>query len=168
MQHENAQIAALFEAESPDPFDDRNRYGKIKIRFVLIEDDKLRNIVDGSPLEGLTVSAQYDRDGWYTYGYSVAYRNEWFADLERCEIMVKTLRKVRRGLDRIEKEWGHATDFGTYAIRVCKTLKVKDVYQGNSGKDKTYSTGQYVKWRIQDIVFLTKSSIQNAKTKCTT
>lgn len=82
---------------------------------------------DADPLGDLHVSAQLDRvaTNGQPYGFKVEYREAFSVDLRRADAMVKTLRKVERGLTRIQTELGYAETFPAYLARVAKVLGIK-------------------------------------------
>lgn len=91
------------------------------------EDGFLRNYTDSwgdEPMADLRISAQADYVSEDAYGWRVEYAQPYSVDLRRAEMMVKTLRKVQRGLDRMERDLGYAESFGAFVARVGKVLGV--------------------------------------------
>lgn len=89
------------------------------------EEGWLRNFTDlwgDEPLADLRISAQADYASEDAYGWRVEYAQPYSVDLGRAEVMVKLLRKIQRGLDRMERDLGYAESFGAYVARVGKLL----------------------------------------------
>lgn len=82
---------------------------------------------DADPLGDLHVSAQLDGGtaNEQAYGFKVEYREAFSVDLARADAMLKTLRKVERGLERIRSELGYAESYPAYLARVAKVLGIK-------------------------------------------
>ncbi len=92
-------------------------------------DGTLRNYLDGSwprqPMADLVISAQTDGTSEQSsYGWRVEYRNAYSVDLQRAEEMVRLLRKIERGMAKIEREFGYCESFGAYVARVAKVLGI--------------------------------------------
>lgn len=119
------------------------------------EDGFLRNLLDSSwprePMADLVITAQADRSGSSSdaYGWRVEYKQPYAVELLRAEEMVKVLRKVSRGLDKMERELGYCESFGAYVARVGKVLGMSaygwlaDDSPSASGPGFQYSDGRY-------------------------
>jgi hypothetical protein len=104
------------------------------------EDGELRNFLGdrfetGAEYADFTVSCYLpkgDEDG-APYGFATDYRTPYNVELYRAELMVKLLRKVGKGLERLDSErgWLGGGDFAAYALRVAEVLGVRDFYVRN-------------------------------------
>lgn len=114
----------------------------IKLRPAkLLADGKVRNFSDHSwprePLADLVISGQADENqtthNGEPYGWHCWYEEPHRVELDRAEGMVKTLRKVERGVKKLESEFGYPDTFAAYAARVAKVLGVKTFMWSNDG-----------------------------------
>jgi hypothetical protein len=116
---------------------------------------------DTDPYADLVIGAQYD--GATTerqpYGWEVEYRDVYSANLRRVEAMVKTLRKVERGLEKLRAEWGYPDSFAAYVVRVGKLLGTSEFGYKAAGNDSSYDSNEYrwtdadgLRYRIQALV----------------
>jgi hypothetical protein len=133
----------------------RNRHGlnnlEIVAHPVYIEDGKIRNITTDhfrpSPLADFEVRALADPEATFgaTYGWSREYRGVFSVDTQRAEVMVKHLRKLDRGMEKLERELGYADSFPSYLARVASVLKIRTfgwkVAEG--GQRWTYDGNEY-------------------------
>ena len=105
--------------------------------------DAIRNISTDSfrpePLADFVVRALADRMATFgeSYGWSREYREVYSVDTERAGVMLKQLRAIDRGMEKLEREFGYATDFAGYLARVASVLKIRTfgwkVADGGSG-----------------------------------
>lgn len=102
----------------------------------------------------LTVSGAYAPDEYSPEARYAPYR----VDARNVEFMAKTLAKITRGLDRAEREQGHAAGFAPYCARVakilgCRAILVPDAYGAGDRWDAvTVPTLEYrCQWWIQDM-----------------
>lgn len=119
------------------------------------EDGELRNYLPGgyrgdedNALADLRITAQHDSTtafGGQPYGWRVEFRDVFAVDLVRAEAMVKTLRKVDRGLAKLDEKWGSAQTFDAYVVRVGSVLGVKR-YGYRADKDMFVATGDQYRW----------------------
>ncbi|MCC6743194.1 MAG: hypothetical protein IT175_04970 [Acidobacteria bacterium] len=72
---------------------------------------------------GLFVKATADTSWEGCYGYRLEYEDVFFCDLERAEMMVRTLKRLQRQMDRFRLVEGAATTFGQYVNRVARALR---------------------------------------------
>lgn len=122
-----AEMRLLLNTETQD-------YGSPVLTFSvapvrLTADGELRNITDSSfdhePLTDLVISGQLDYVADDVYGYRVEYRNVYSVDCKRAEMMAKQLRKIQRGLDKIEADLGYPESFAAFVARVGSVLGAK-------------------------------------------
>lgn len=94
--------------------------------------ERVRNITesgfDPHPLANFRVNAlsQIDPDSSFgeTYGWTVEYREAFSVKLDRAEVMVKTLRKVNRGMEKLAATYGRPTAFSAYLAQVASVLGI--------------------------------------------
>ncbi len=81
---------------------------------------------------------EYDRGVW---GPGYGYEPHSVTDVRHAEAIVKVMRKVERGLDKIAdaEGWVMAGDIATHFLRVARVLKVSEyrVRQSRRGEDMT-------------------------------
>lgn len=91
------------------------------------EAGELRNFTSGSfdyeALADLAIRAQADSSG-AAYGWSVEYAQPYTVDLRIAEVMVKLLRKINKGLAKLDEKYGPAESYGHYVVRVADVLSV--------------------------------------------
>lgn len=106
---------------------------------------------DAEPLADLHVVAQLDRtSNGQPYGWKVEYRDVYSVDLRRADTMLKTLRKVERGLTRIQTELGYPETFPAYLARVAKVLGIKRFgWRVGERNGHSYSDNEY-RWTDAD------------------
>lgn len=116
----------------------------------LTEAGELRNFVSSGslaedPYDGLRITALADAnaDLGDTYGWRAEYRDIFSVDLHRAESMVKTLRKITRGMEKLNAELGYPETFASYAARVAKVLGVKKFGWKVDGRSSTYADNEY-------------------------
>src|SRR4051794_5498652 len=80
----------------------------------VLPDGDIRNFSDHSwprePLADLIIGAQVDNSGLrdpYGWDKGPTYEHPYEVTLDRAEAMVKTLRRINRGLDKIRAEYGY-------------------------------------------------------------
>lgn len=103
-------------------------------------------------LADLRISALYDIGTTFSnapYGWRVEFRNVYAVTLTRAEAMVKTLRKIERGLAKLDAKWGTPQTFGTYVIRVGIVLKVARYGHRQTPRAREM-TGQMYRWGDPD------------------
>lgn len=90
-----------------------------------------------SPLEHLELRAQGDNTNpGKLYGYDATFRHVWSVDLRHAESMVRTLKAIRRGLDKAAERDGDLKSFGQYVLRVCRALGINSViFDARNGCD---------------------------------
>jgi hypothetical protein len=80
-------------------------------------------------LKDLSVTAYLDDTGdenaWF--GFSTEYVEPHRVDLDRAESMAKTLRRLRRDLDRQRDTYGYTADLPAYVARVVVALKLDGI-----------------------------------------
>lgn len=80
-----------------------------------------------------------------SYGWRVEYRDLYSVNQRRAEAMVKTLRKIEKGLERLEAKWGSPDTWAAYVIRVGDVLGVK-VYGHQQSTEARSMTGEMYRW----------------------
>ncbi len=109
------------------------------------------------PLQRLEVSCLFQPadlqkpDSWDStipYGWTLAYRDLYSVELPECERMTALLRRVTRGLEKIEKTAGRADNFGAYAQRIGTLLGVCGIYAESPKFNWYWSQPD----RIEDVV----------------
>jgi hypothetical protein len=96
----------------------------------------VRNILDGfggdDGLANLQASAHSYKsdpatdDSAFFIGYAPEYRTPYSVELERAEAMVRTLRKIKRALDKDSETYGTASNFAEWLPRFARAVGVKD------------------------------------------
>lgn len=91
----------------------------------------------GAHLADFEVSAYLDRDNehaWCPGHYFDAYR----VDLDEAESIVKVLRKIQKGMDKVTREHGYlaADDFTGYLFRVAAIVGIRTYYVRNSERGR--------------------------------
>lgn len=112
-----------------DPSIERDFF-RVKAYPIRMEEGKVRNIsslgrYDHEALADLRIEAQGHLSEGRVYGWSVEYRDVFTVNAERAEVMAKTLRKVNRGLEKLEREQGYPANFAQYLARVAKILGIR-------------------------------------------
>lgn len=91
-------------------------------------------------LADFRITAFLDSSEEHAWGFSHGYQ-PYLVDLDRAETIVRTLRKIAKGLDKATTEQGHVTDFADYLFRVAKILRIRSFYLRNSDRRREI-TGQ--------------------------
>lgn len=91
-------------------------------------------------LADFRITAFLDSSEEHAWGFSHGYQ-PYLVDLDRAETIVRTLRKIAKGLDKATAERGHVTDFADYLFRVAKILRIRSFYLRNSDRRREI-TGQ--------------------------
>jgi hypothetical protein len=107
-------------------------YGHATLRLIvrpvyLADDGSVRNYVSGfetEPLADLQINGQADYVSDNAYGWRVEYRTPYSVDLAAAEAMTKLLKRIDRGVAKIDAQLGRAESFGAYVLRVAAVLKV--------------------------------------------
>lgn len=119
---------------------------------------------DGFSFDNLVINALWERDGTENknrkpgefYAWEIGF--ERTTTIENVEPRAKTLRRIKAGLDRLEKEWGACESFPNFIMRVCKVLGVKTVCEiKRSGSD---SRGDYPVWELRDLPTLLEKYVR--------
>jgi hypothetical protein len=110
----------------------------------------LRNYTSHSwpiePLADFRISAQADSsDPSKVYGWRVEYQNIYSLDLREMEVKVKLLRKVEKGLERLQSQFGYPETFAGYVARVGTVLGVK-LYGWKADGNSTFMDGNRYRW----------------------
>lgn len=103
---------------------------------------------DDLALADLEVTAYVDRDNPHAWGFHHGYAPH-HVELQRAEAMVRTLRKIAKGLDAATAEQGYVADFATYVLRVAATLRIRVFHVRNSDRRRAvtgrkFSTAQAI------------------------
>lgn len=133
-------------------------YGAIRLRAYIVrveENGEFRTpgsgyTYDDGYLEYFEISAyayasHEDRAGTL-YGLSADYRLPFRVDLTLAEGMVKLLRKVTRGIDKLNESEGYVQegDYAAYLLRVARILSIRTFYVRN---DRTARDRSGERWR---------------------
>jgi hypothetical protein len=91
------------------------------------------------------------------YGWEVEYRGRYSIELRDAEAMVKVLRKVDRGLERLKSELGYPETIGAYIARVAKVLGIRtfgfestDRELWASGEKWHWCDASTIQWQIDE------------------
>lgn len=126
--------------------DVENTYGTVKIRayIVRVENGEFLNPGYSWPYEDQGYAdlyvTQFANNGKPT-GSHVEYGDVHTVDLPRAERMVKTLRTVTRGLDKLRNTEGYidSNDLPALLFRVARILKINQFYVRNTRDNKDRS-----------------------------
>jgi hypothetical protein len=98
------------------------------------------------PLADFRISAQADSsDPTKIYGWTVGYRDIFALELREAEVKVKLLRKIDRGLERLQSQYGYPESFAAYVARVGSVLGVK-LYGWKAEGNATFMDGNRHRW----------------------
>jgi hypothetical protein len=98
------------------------------------------------PLADLRIVAQADSsDPTKVYGWEVEYHGIYSLRLRDAEAKVKLLRKVNRGLEKLQSQYGYPESFAAYVARVGSVLGVK-LYGWEAEGDATFMDGNRYRW----------------------
>lgn len=108
------------------------RYLTVNVEFVTIDDDGRRSpltdyeFYENSEFSRVRIHAQCDTDSQEFYGSRVEY-DSWGGSLslDRAELIVKGLRKIDKGLDKIIANEGYTGEFAEYVTRVLRVTGCK-------------------------------------------
>ena len=108
------------------------RYLTVNVEFVTIDDNGNRNTLtdyefyENSEFSRIRIRAQADTVSQDFYGSRVEY-DSWAGclSLNRAELIVKGLRKIDKGLDKIIANEGYTGDFAEYVTRVLRAAGCK-------------------------------------------
>jgi hypothetical protein len=90
-------------------------------------DGSIRNFstsIRREPLADFKITGQLDRNG-DIYGWRAEYHDVYSVGLTDAETMLKLLRKVDRGMEKLRAEWGYPQTFRDYVAQVGKIIGVK-------------------------------------------
>jgi hypothetical protein len=149
MSEEPTEVRFLLSAER-----DRHGMGGLEIIALpvhITEANKIRNTSADRhgphPLADFQVRALADAEATFgdTYGWSREYHEVFSVDTERAAVMLKRLRALDRGMEKLERELGYASNFPSYLARVASVLKIRQfgwrVAEG--GQRWTYDGNRY-------------------------
>lgn len=108
------------------------RYLTVDVEFVTIDGDGRRSpltdyeFYENSEFSRMRIHAQADTDSQDFYESRVEY-GSWAGrlSLSRAELIVKGLRKIDKGLDRLVEKEGYTGDFAEYVTRVLRVSGCK-------------------------------------------
>jgi hypothetical protein len=116
----------------------------------LNEDGELRNPLgdrweEGAEFADFTVSAYVGGANEGAWGFQHGYLQPYRVELHRAEAMVKLLRKVEKGLERMNGERGYLRqdDFHQYVLRIAEVLRIKRFYVRNTTRAQAVSGQQF-------------------------
>jgi hypothetical protein len=153
MSTDSFEPAFLVSSEISDGLDTPALRIKLSVVKVLA-DGHIRNYSDQGwprePMADLAISAQCDKTSTSgSYGWRVEFAQPYSVNLERAAEMVKVLRSIDRGMDKLKAQFGYPDTFAEYVARVATVLKVRTFgwsVERNSGW--SYDDGHY---RFTDI-----------------
>jgi hypothetical protein len=70
-------------------------------------------------------TASRSMTGQPSYGWRVEYGDVCTVDEREAEQMLKALRRINRGVDKLRDQFGSPATFGAYVLRVAKAMGVK-------------------------------------------
>lgn len=130
----------------------------------LNEEGALRNPLgdryeDGAEFADLVVHSYLsDTDGAPTQPRHF-YSQPFAVETYRAEIMLKMLRKIDKGMERLRSERGYTADFTEYALRVASVVGARVFYVRNGDKAREVSgsafrrtDGEGVQYYVQSII----------------
>lgn len=153
---EGRPVMAFMRHELPDYNRD---FGHITFTFIAPRDNEPYGVGSGHPLDDLEVSCQYDeKSPEKLYAFSVEYRS-YSVNLDWARVIVKTLEKIEKAMQKLETEWGQPADYGAWVIRVMRVLGIEKVmYQFSGHYGKEYRT-----WSVTDVSWLVKEEIEKGR-----
>lgn len=89
-------------------------------------------------LANFEVTAYVDRDNSHAWGFHHGYAPPR-VELQRAEAMVRTLRKIAKGLEVATVEQGYVNDFATYILRIAATLRIRAFHVRNDDRRRNAS-----------------------------
>jgi hypothetical protein len=94
----------------------------------------------------LSVSGWSDSlDSAFKYWGEPAFQS-YSVNERKAEAILETLRKIRRGVDRIDAEYGSAASFGRYVQRVAKVLGITRVGFFPPRGESTWASGERIRF----------------------
>ena len=134
----------------------RDSYGHINIYFMVRHGETIRGSIDEycEPKDqfygGLRIRCQQDPRNLNPYGHQIEYHDMYTINLRSAERMLKTLKKINRGIDRLYAKFGPENSFSDYAVRIANICKIDTfVTQTNGTVNSFLSEREY---RFMDIV----------------
>ena len=131
----------------------------VSLRVADYTESKIRNLSyhslypsDHGELDGLVLKAFENEQGQWLGG-SVEYYDLYAVDIGRAEVMLKTLRQIRQHLDRLNTRFGHAENFGQFAIRVADALGIETIVKESKHNSGRYDDNDYVIGNIGDLAY---------------
>lgn len=84
---------------------------------------------------------QPNHDPEYVWGFGYSYLQPYRVETYRAEQMVKLLRRVDRGMEKLNslRGWCGTGDFHAYALRVAEVLGITEFYVKNSERGRQMS-----------------------------
>jgi hypothetical protein len=138
-----------------DPYYNTNEF-TVTFHWLSVEKMKPRNYDERDM--GITKGLSFDRlvirgtgftdsdtlDDFGTNIYQVSYDNPFRVELKEAEAMVKTLRKISNGIERLAKKFGRPKDFAQYVQYVMNVLKIKTImYYRDENISSSYDDNIY-------------------------
>ena len=96
-------------------------------------------------LTDFQVSAYLSNDEERAWGYFHGYNTPYRVDRAVAEAMVRTLRKVDKGLNKATEHHGHIKDFDDYLFRIAGILDAHTYYV-RSTPERLAMTGEPFRW----------------------
>jgi len=123
----------------------------------------------------LRITCQQDnRSNAQSYGWKISYNQPYSVNLAVATKMQKTLSKINRAMEKLEREYGHPESFEDYVIRVSRALKADSfVFDFNNHNNGCLDVGQYsyerevsyAKHRIREMIFENLAALENPLAK---
>lgn len=134
-------------------------YGHFNIYLVREDENgKTRNFSSSgweiSGYASLCVSGQYHvKNGEVSeiYGSKIEYREPLSVDLERAELMLKTLKGIHKRMDKIADEWGLAKDFYILTAYFLKAVGAAGWKTSRDRSESSYDRMDFHTGRIPDL-----------------
>lgn len=106
-------------------FEESHEYLHCHVEAWVMTDDGLRRALyrfdEGWNIADLVVRGQVDRLSTHLYGYRASFR-PYDVDLDRAEMMVKTLRLIERNMAKLQERLGYPTDMAGFLSHLALAL----------------------------------------------
>ncbi len=111
-------------------FIDANGGDYAHVRAFIARDREGIGLTWREPWDGLVIDCQIDPTcgkgdkHYHSYGWEVAYREQYSVNLEKAQVIVKALSKIGAALKRKHDREGAPVTFGQYMVRVLTVMGV--------------------------------------------
>lgn len=143
-------------------------YGHVNFAFGTIRDNKVY-LASYDEFDNLQVTCQFNVNEMNVdeqkpeslYAWNVEYRNQYGLNAAKINQMAKTLNRIDKGLTKLQAEWGYASDYANYVMRVAKVLGVsRVVITENSRKGWRLNPDEYQIWSVTELPFLVRGQVR--------